>query len=335
MEDKNKEVKSRRYLLGDLAEEDATPLEEDYFADDSAFEAAELAEDEIIDAYVRNELSPEDRKRFEERLLPSPRISQRIEFAKMLAARASSRRVPQRDGLAQPSPQESASDQKQADDPVDQISRWWNTGFWPSLTFRRLAFTSLTLVLIGAVVLDVDWLRIRDETKRLSASRAELEREKRDLIAENNKRSLETQELAEALKTKEAENAKLNEQLELALNKPSSPPPVISILLSIAGSRGGGTDQSVRLPEEPAILKIRIPLEEAKYERYFVTVKTTDDRVVSGPHQLKAHGKTLTLQLASTRFIPDDYIVTVSGLNSSGKAEEIEDYTLRVIRRSR
>ena len=325
VDDKNIEAISKRYLLGDLAEEDAARLEEKYFADDSAFEVMALAEDEIIDAYVRDELSPEDRRRFEENFLSSPRISQRIELAKILKAKASSRRVSHDDVPVLHGP---AVDQKQASN-REKGSRWWKNVWQP---FRQPAFASLVLVLIGAGILGVEWYRVREESKQLLASRAELERQNRDLIADNNKRALETDQLIEALKTKEAENAKLNEQLEQASNKPALTLPVIPILLPLAGSRGEGIDQTVKLPEEPSIFKLKIPLEEAKYERYSVIIKTPEDRVVSGPREARAQGRILIVQLASTRFIPGDYIVTVSGVSSLGKRDEIEDYTLRIIR---
>ena len=311
----NKEAISRRYLLGDLAEEDAARLEDDYFVDDSAFEAVQVAEDEIIDAYVRNELSAEERKQFQENLLTSTRISQRVEFAKLLAARASGRRA-----------------QERVDTPVVQNVSWWKTGFQPSLALRGLVFACVIVISIGSIGLVVDWFRVRDESKRLAASRAELERQNLELIADNKKRALEAQQLAEALRVKEAENAKLNEQIEQHLNKPSSTSPLISILLSISGSRAGGTNQTVKLPEQPAILELKIPLEEVKFRRYSVTVKKTDERVVSGPHELKADGKLLRLRLATTRLVPDDYIVTVSGIDAFGKTEEIEDYTFRIRR---
>lgn len=315
LESNSKEAISRRYLLGDLAEDDATRLEDDYFADDSAFEAVQFAEDEIIDAYVRNELSAEERKHFQENLLTSTRISQRVEFAKLLAARATGPRA-----------------QEQVVAPVVQNVSWWKTGFGPLLAFRGLVFACVIVVSIGSIALVVDWFRVRDESKRLAASRAELERQNQELIADNKKRSLETEQLAEALRAKEAENVKLNEQIEQRLNKPSSTPPLISILLSISGSRADGTDQTVKLPEQPAILELKLPLEEVKFRRYSVTVKKTDERVVSGPHELKADGKLLRLRLATTRLVPDDYIVTVNGIDAFGKTEEIEDYTFRIRR---
>lgn len=324
VDDRNKAEIAKRYLLGQLAENDATRVEENYLVDDAAFEEMELAEDEIIDAYVHNELSSDESKYFSEHLLTSRRISQRVSFAKMLAAKTSRREISDADIL----PQEN-EEPRRVDETKAKTS--WTEMFWPSSLSQRAAFASLILIVaIGGSALLIGWLRAREAAIRLSASRAELERKNEELTAENNKRALDTQRLTEALRQQQAENAKLNNEIERISNKPSQPPPLIPILLSVIGSRSGGADQRVRLPKEPAILELRIPLQEAKYDRYSVTITEPDGRVVSGPHELNARVKTLSLRLASTRFSPGDYIVTVSGVTSSGQAEEIEDYSFRL-----
>jgi hypothetical protein len=319
--DRHNEALARQYLLGQLSEEDAICLEEEYVADDDTFEEMEVAEDEIIDAYVRKELSRADRKRFEKLLVTAPRIRKRVEIAKMLAARASQQHIRPMEPVAE------AVDRKRG------VKSWsWKTVFQPSLGFRRLAFTSLALALVvGVPALFIDWLRIREESSRLSATRAELERENQKLTAQNNEYSSDRQRLSEELKKQEAENSKLNGEIEQALNRPSQPPR-IPILLMISGSRASdSSNRDIRLPKEPAVFELTIVLEKASFERYSVIVKTTDERVISGPHLLRTRGKILKLRLPSTRFKPNDYIVTVSGVPPSGTPVEIEDYTFRII----
>ena len=74
-ESANKDSAEMRYLLGDLSEEEKTRMEEDFFADDSKLESLELAEDELIDAFVRNELSPKGRQQFKAKLRFSSRLA--------------------------------------------------------------------------------------------------------------------------------------------------------------------------------------------------------------------------------------------------------------------
>lgn len=77
----------RRYLLGNLSEEEAAEFEGLYFASDEVFEDLLAEEDDLIDAYVAEELTPDERSRLE-RLLPvSTRLRNRVETARALGRR--------------------------------------------------------------------------------------------------------------------------------------------------------------------------------------------------------------------------------------------------------
>jgi anti-sigma factor RsiW len=88
----------RRYLLGSLSEEEAAELESLYFASDEVFEDLLAEEDDLVDAYVADELPPDERSRFD-RLLPvSSRLRNRVETARALGRqkRPSRRALPVR-----------------------------------------------------------------------------------------------------------------------------------------------------------------------------------------------------------------------------------------------
>ena len=71
-----------RYLLGELSEAEEKGFENRYFADDQAFEQLQIAEGEVIDAYVSERLPAQARKHLEERLKKSPRLRERVAFAR-------------------------------------------------------------------------------------------------------------------------------------------------------------------------------------------------------------------------------------------------------------
>lgn len=73
-----------RYLLGDLPEDERERLEKEYFADHETLQFLLSVEDDLIDAYVRGDLSPEQRKQFESYFLDSPSKQRRVEFARTL-----------------------------------------------------------------------------------------------------------------------------------------------------------------------------------------------------------------------------------------------------------
>jgi len=75
----------QNYLLGNLSEEAQVQVEDRAFANPGYLAAVEAAEADLIDAYVRGELSSPDRRQFERRFLVSPQRRNKVEFAKAFA----------------------------------------------------------------------------------------------------------------------------------------------------------------------------------------------------------------------------------------------------------
>jgi hypothetical protein len=78
----------RRFLLQRTSEQEREQLEEALFANDELFSRAVESEDDLLDEYVRETMSPEERRAFEERLQRDPRLAERIPFARALSRRA-------------------------------------------------------------------------------------------------------------------------------------------------------------------------------------------------------------------------------------------------------
>lgn len=76
----------RRYLLGEVSEEERSRWEEQLFTDDESFHQTVTAEYDLVDEYVRGELSQEDRQRFEDRLLRTTAQRDRVRLAEAVRA---------------------------------------------------------------------------------------------------------------------------------------------------------------------------------------------------------------------------------------------------------
>lgn len=72
------------YLLGELLEEESERFEDECFAGEDWPEEIRLAEDDLIDAYLRNELSPEQRQHFEQNYLTTEARLKRVSMAAAL-----------------------------------------------------------------------------------------------------------------------------------------------------------------------------------------------------------------------------------------------------------
>ncbi len=89
---------ARRYLLGQLADEESTVVEHEYFRDDAALERMEACEEELVEEYLDGRLLPEDRAAFDAFYLSTSEHRARVETIRRLekAAPVRSQRLPVR-----------------------------------------------------------------------------------------------------------------------------------------------------------------------------------------------------------------------------------------------
>ncbi|HET6976034.1 MAG TPA: hypothetical protein VFI24_06915 [Pyrinomonadaceae bacterium] len=78
------EVVARRFLLGELSTEEQERIEELAFGDPQSFALLEAVEDDLIDEFVYNDLSAEERKRFQQYFLTQPGRSEDLRIADAL-----------------------------------------------------------------------------------------------------------------------------------------------------------------------------------------------------------------------------------------------------------
>ena len=85
------QARLRRYLLGELPEEERLALEERYFAADDVFAGLLAAEDELAEAYLSGALSAAERERYERVFLSTPAGRRTLRLAEDLGGRLSLR----------------------------------------------------------------------------------------------------------------------------------------------------------------------------------------------------------------------------------------------------
>jgi hypothetical protein len=74
----------RLYLLGETTPEASSWLEEQLLADGDLFQELLIAEDELVDRYVRDELTPNERQGFETHFLLAPERQRKLRFGQTL-----------------------------------------------------------------------------------------------------------------------------------------------------------------------------------------------------------------------------------------------------------
>jgi hypothetical protein len=85
-----------RYLLGELSKDERAEIEDDYVATTESFDQLLVAEDQLIDDYVRGRLAEKDRRLFEKNFLSTSGRRERVRSARALLAFADKHGTPQR-----------------------------------------------------------------------------------------------------------------------------------------------------------------------------------------------------------------------------------------------
>lgn len=140
----------REYLLGQLPSEQEAQFEERLLTDDDVFEELEIVEDELVDEYLRNELSPADRSGFESYFLASPEHQEKLRFARALRKYVSAKRA-EGAPIAQQQPGELSASEPSQKSP---------TRFFP---FRPVFAYAMAAAAIALVVLGA-WFMMRQST---------------------------------------------------------------------------------------------------------------------------------------------------------------------------
>ena len=311
--EKDKAPLKREYLLGTLSDEESVRLEEEFFADDKTFEEIEIAEDELIDEYLADGLSRTERDQFQKHLLGNSRISERVEFAKLL--RQASKAATQRSSIKP--------------EPVS----WWSSLFAFFSTPQRLggAFAVLPLV-FAAGFLFLDWLWLRAESQRLFAERAELQRQNKSLEGqlETEKRQLnDERQSVESLSTR----------LEEALNNLPDRADTVALLTPLflypGGSRSSGGSNDLVLPSKLSMVRLQLALESNDYPHYTAVVTKVEGPVAFRKTNLKPATKqsisVIDLRFPSTLLTKGDYIVNLDGVRLPGDSQFVATYNFRAV----
>lgn len=187
------EARLNAYLLGEISEAERERLEEEYFADDGAFQQVLGVEDDLIDAYARRELSARERRRFEGTFLATARGRERVQFARALAG--------------------AVADTRAAAATLEQAPRPTRPTFFDALRTRGPALRFALIAASLAMAVGLTWLFVE---------RARLREELRRLRTEHTALSEKAQEMERRAAAEQARSAHALAQLEAGRARPTS-----------------------------------------------------------------------------------------------------------------
>jgi hypothetical protein len=319
-----------RYLLGQLPDEEQQRLEERAFSDREYLQNILAVERDLIDEYVRGELSGIDRQQFEQFFLASPERRRKVEFARTLTNVVAE--SPHAESVARSVIQH------------DSIS-WWDSFLaWfrgPSLVLKF----SLAVVAL-MVALGVFWLIT--ETVRLRAQLAQLQAQ-----LQSQQRDAEKPPQEEELRQQLAEERGLNEELARQLHqerqhlarlqeesaRPSPSRPIIASLILLPGLPRSSADRpTLIVPRGAQQARLQIGLEKGDdYKRFNVELRTAGGQAIRSHNNLPARatraGRSVVFSLPVSILSPGEYELALKGVTEKEEVEDIGYYYFSVLKK--
>jgi hypothetical protein len=290
-----------RYLLGTLGEDEQTAIESQLFADDQWLDRLELAEDELIEAYVRHHLSSAERARFEHHFLRSPRRRQLTEIAALMWRMW---------GAAV------------GEQPAPQPRTWFTSRF--EIPFSRATVPAVAGLMVAVLLAGTAWLTVtldRERTRAASRNKTAAEQ----IAARQNEIDRLTRELR-------------NDQTQ---DQPAAVPagvvPDPNSLFAVALTPGvvrGREPRPLALPNGAVAVRLTLQTDTAPPPGQQVVVLRFDTGSEvwhtqwTRSRDAASSGAEVIVPVAVLR--PGRYILEWSAMEESGRSRPIEDYQLSI-----
>lgn len=297
------------YLLGAVADDEAERLDELSVADDEVAWRLQAIEHDLVDAYVRGELSGATLERFETSYLVSPRRRRKVEFAGALRgieARRAARSAASAPLVAPAAPEDAAASARGA---LRPIYRW------------ALAAAALVAVAAGAS-LYVQNRRLHDEVTRARSAAAGLEQTASSLRTE--------------LEQERSVSAAMRDELaRLRASLPAVRVPPLRPFVLLPMRRGPEGLPAIAVQAGAERVPMRLRLESDAFASYVVVLRNpaTGDAVwESGrlPSRSEEAGPYVEIEVPATVLEPRTWTLELTGHTASGPPEFVTSYAFRV-----
>ena len=320
-----------RYLLGDLPEEQQVEIEDRAFRDEEYQRNITAVENDLIDEYVRRELSESQRRQFEERFLTSEGRRRRVEFARALSTVVGEAEVRVREDTHRADASSSIAWR-------DSLAAFIH-GFTPAARFSLA--TAALLIVAGGAWLIAQSLRQRAQLARLQSEQQLQQRTLEQQIDSARKRNEElTAQLEQEKQQRQQTDDLINQiqsEAETSAQQPSRTT-IFSLALLPGISRTGGVRPKLVLPESARLVQLQIGVEpEDQYKRFRIELGTEGGRQILTRNNLSARttrsGKIITLTLPAKVLGAGRYELALKGINDEDTVEDVGYYYFEVLKK--
>jgi hypothetical protein len=302
-----------RYLLGCLSEEEAERLDELSIADDAFAWRLNAVENDLVDAYVRGELSSGDLAGFKKSYLSSPKRMQKLEFAEALGSfdrETVTAGAQARPARTAPSPE-----------PKEESSKTWSPRRWfsvPRLALQWGFAGGAVAMLFVASYLLMENVQLRKQTIEAQGFRATVGQRE--------------QELQQELNDQRVANAEMAKQMDgLRESQPSLDQLKTLSAVLLPPTRGAGQIPTLLVPPQTSLVVLVLALETDDFPIYRVGLRdpaanqilwhSANLQPVSG-----AENKLISISFPTRLLRSQNYVIELSGVSAKGAPELTTSY---------
>jgi hypothetical protein len=297
------------YLLGALPAEEAERLDELSIADEEIAARLSALENDLVDAYVRGEVSGEDRERFESVYMASPRRREKVQFARALWKHESpSAAIEQASAIAPQSGKGSSASR---------------TAFLPRFALQSTFGAAAAILLFVAGYLLLENQRLKKETGEAQTRLSIVDQREQQV-----QKALNEQQSATARAVQELEQLRAARNNLDQLN-------TVSVLLA-PPTRGASPIPTVSVRRGTDLLVLLLTLDSDDFPGYRVALKDPATNQVlwrSGPLAAAPAGPKQAVSVAIHAAVlkQQTYIAELTGVPSRGASEVIGGYAFRAV----
>jgi hypothetical protein len=305
----------RKFLLGTLPAAEREAIEDRFMSESELFEALNAAEEDLLEAYARGELSAPEREQIERHLLLVPRNRERARLLLTMQTAFAQRTH----ATAEPARQ-------------TKFRNFFQPRIW------RYALLAACLILVCGI----GWWLLRgreqgdlraDKTPRPNINASP---EKRQQPAPPKPEPTLNAHPSPANENGSNVNHGADKPKSSPLNDETAPPHravtqpfVATLVLSAGATRSEGRVPELSLPAGAQAAQIKLMLETNDYMGYRAVLTDEDGAPIWTSGALKAREQTVTLNIPARVLREGDYFLKLNGLDANTSAP-VAEYSFRV-----
>ena len=298
-------------------------MEDRAFSDKDYLQEVLAVESDLIDEYVRGELSESERRQFESRFITSAERRNKIEFASALARVA-------------PATEPEVARENTVRTPRPSLKDAFNEFFARLNPFVTLSMAAATVIIAtGFVWQMLETARLRNELSSVRSEQQARSSQIREL--EQRNQELAAQVESEKQKPQGSNTPGVPPQVERP-EKPSTGVTIATLLLVPGIPRSAVNRPKLVLDQNASLARLQVGLEPGdEYKGYRVEVRTRAGQEVWTQNDLRAHqtrqGRSVVVNIPARLMETGEFELVLKGLVSAGTSENIGFYYFDVLKR--